>query len=46
MGVLERLEPQKVFSYFEAISAIPHGSGNTAALAAWCMDFGAARAAT
>ncbi len=43
MGVLERLEPQKVFSYFEAISAIPHGSGNTAALAAWCMDFGAAR---
>lgn len=26
--VLQGLEPQRVFHYFEEICAIPHGSGN------------------
>lgn len=32
MGVLSGLEPRKVFEYFEAIAAIPHGSRNTKAI--------------
>lgn len=28
MGVLSAIEPQSVFSFFEEISQIPHGSGN------------------
>ena len=28
MGVLDNKEPKKVFSFFEEIAAIPHGSGN------------------
>ena len=43
MGILERLEPRSVFSIFEAISAIPHGSGNTGRLAQWCLEFAAER---
>lgn len=27
MGVLAQLEPKSVFSYFETICGIPHGSG-------------------
>lgn len=38
MGVLE-LEPRKVFRYFQEISNIPHGSGNTEALEQYCLDF-------
>ena len=32
MRVLEHLEPKSVFSYFEDLCAIPHGSGNTNAI--------------
>ncbi len=39
MGILEHLEPQKVFHYFEEIAKIPHGSGNTKQIAAWCMEY-------
>lgn len=37
--MLENLKPQKVFRYFEEISAIPHGSGNVEAIGDYCMKF-------
>ncbi len=37
--MLENLSPQKVFHYFEEISAIPHGSGNIEAIGDYCMRF-------
>lgn len=37
--MLENLSPQKVFHYFEEISAIPHGSGNIEAIGDYCMKF-------
>lgn len=37
--MLENLNPQKVFRYFEEISAIPHGSGNIEAIGGYCMKF-------
>lgn len=37
--MLENCKPQSVFSIFEAFSAIPHGSRNTAAATAFCLDF-------
>ncbi len=37
--MLESLNPQKVFHYFEEISAIPHGSGNINAIGDYCMNF-------
>lgn len=43
MGVLKGLQPKAVFQYFEEIAAIPHGSGNTAAIAAYLMEFAADR---
>ena len=39
MGVLDQLEPKTVFSYFETICGIPHGSGNTGALVDYCVNF-------
>ena len=33
------LEPAKVFYYFEEISKIPRGSGNTKAVSDYCVDF-------
>jgi len=39
MDKLKGLEPASVFDYFERICQIPHGSGNTAALGAFCADF-------
>lgn len=39
MAVLDRLEPKKVFQFFEEMCAIPHGSGNTKAVSDWCADF-------
>ena len=39
MAVLEHLEPNRVFSFFEQICAIPHGSGNTKALSDWLVGF-------
>ena len=32
MGILSNLEPKSVFTFFEEICAIPHGSGNTAGI--------------
>lgn len=39
MPVLANLEPKHVFQYFEEICAIPHGSGNTAAISRYCVEF-------
>ena len=39
MGVLEGLEPQPVFHFFEEICKIPHGSGNEAALSDYLKQF-------
>ena len=43
MAVLEHLEPKAVFSWFERLCAIPHGSGNTKAVSDWLADFAAKR---
>lgn len=43
MSVLEHLEPKKVFHYFEEISAIPHGSGNTKQISDYLVDFAGKR---
>ncbi len=43
MKALEHLEPRKVFSLFEELCAIPHGSGNTKAISDWCVAFARAR---
>ncbi len=37
--ILSDLRPQKVFEYFEAISAIPRGSGKCSAISAYCEAF-------
>ena len=39
MSVLQGLKPEKVFYYFEEISKIPHGSGNTKEISDFCVDF-------
>lgn len=39
MRVLENLEPSRVFSYFEDLCAIPHGSRNTKAVSDYCVKF-------
>lgn len=39
MSVLEHLEPHGVFRFFEALCAIPHGSGNCGAISDWCVAF-------
>lgn len=39
MQVLEHLEPKKVFSLFEEMCTIPHGSRNTKAISDWCAAF-------
>ncbi len=36
---LSEWEPKEVFRYFQAIARIPHGSGNTGALAEMCLAF-------
>ena len=43
MAVLNHLEPQRVFRFFEELCAIPHGSGNTKAVSDWLVDFAKAR---
>lgn len=43
MSVLEGLEPRQVFSLFEELCAIPHGSGHTKAVSDWCVDFARSR---
>ena len=42
-NVLSGLEPKGVFTFFEQLCRIPHGSGNTAAASAWAMDFARTR---
>ena len=39
MRVLEQLEPQGVFRFFEELCAIPHGSRNCRAVSDWCVNF-------
>jgi dipeptidase D len=39
MNVLEHLEPQKVFHYFEEICGIPHGSRNTRQISDYLVQF-------
>ncbi len=39
MRVLEHLEPQRAFYYFEEICKIPHGSGNVEAISDYLRDF-------
>ena len=41
MPILDHLEPQAVFSYFEQLCAIPHGSGNTKAISDFLVRFAA-----
>lgn len=36
---ISEIAPKSVFKYFYEISQIPHGSGNTEAIARYCMDF-------
>jgi len=37
--MLENLNPQKVFKYFEEICNIPHGSGDMEKIADYCVNF-------
>ncbi len=39
MNILADLKPELVFSYFEKICAIPHGSGNTAMISDYLTGF-------
>lgn len=39
MAVLANLQPKEVFAYFEELCAIPHGSGNTTAIADHLVAF-------
>lgn len=39
MRVLENLEPQKVYYYFEEICKIPHGSGNLDGISSYLAQF-------
>lgn len=39
MRVLEGLQPERVFTYFETICAIPHGSGNVTKIADYLCFF-------
>ena len=43
MNILSGLEPQRVFSFFEEICAIPHGSHNTKAISDYLVAFAQAR---
>lgn len=43
MGVLSALQPEKVFTYFEEITRIPHGSGNVDRISDYLADFARAR---
>ena len=39
MRILDKLDPQAVFTYFEDLCAIPHGSGNTKAISDYCVRY-------
>ncbi len=36
---INELSPSEVFSYFQEICSIPHGSGNTGMIADYCLEF-------
>ena len=37
--ILEKLEPNKVFYYFEKLCSVPHGSGNTKQISDMLVGF-------
>ena len=37
--VLDNIEPRRVMHWFEALCAIPHGSGNTKKISDFCVEF-------
>lgn len=39
MAVLSGMKPEQVFSYFEKLCAVPHGSGNTKQVSDLCAGF-------
>lgn len=39
MSLLSEYEPKRVFQYFEEIAKVPHGSGNSKAIADYLVDF-------
>ncbi|MBQ2817539.1 MAG: aminoacyl-histidine dipeptidase, partial [Clostridia bacterium] len=39
MSVLHNCEPKKVFEFFELLSSVPHGSGNTKQISDLCVKF-------
>lgn len=39
MNKLSHLQPARVFHYFEEICGIPHGSGDTARISDYCVNF-------
>ena len=39
MGVLSGLKPEKVFTFFEMLCSVPHGSGNTKQISDLCVKF-------
>lgn len=39
MNVLKNCRPEKVFEYFELLSSVPHGSGNTKLISEICINF-------
>ena len=43
MAILDQLEPKRVFSWFEQLCAIPHGSRNTKQVSDWLVQFAADR---
>ncbi len=38
-GILKGLKPEKVFAFFEYLSSVPHGSGNTGPISELCVRF-------
>ncbi|MBR2043335.1 MAG: aminoacyl-histidine dipeptidase [Clostridia bacterium] len=43
MAKLTNLLPERVFHYFEEICSIPHGSGDTAKISDYCVEFAKSR---
>ena len=43
MGVLSGIEPEKVFKFFEEISAVPRGSGDMERISRYCESFAVSR---
>lgn len=43
MGVLSGLKPDRVFTFFEEIAQIPHGSGNVEAISDYLAGFAGER---